>query len=206
MDDFMVKRFFLFPILFFCCLWIIYEMGGKTYTAFESEVIGDASVEVATWNILINEKNLNEFIEQDLLVDNITWDTNHTREGKVSPGSVGVMKLVIDPSTTEVAIRYDITYEDREFSDEYLLHILSIAVDNDELIRTGENTYTGIFSLDDINNKKKKEILISLMWENDENQNVNDTMIGTGIKQPSYAKLHFRASQYQGEVIESYIE
>lgn len=206
MNDFAMKRIFLFLIVFLSCFGILYVMGAKTYTAFESEVTGNSSANIATWNIFINEKQLHQFTEQDLLIDDITWDTQHTRDGKVSPGSTGTMKLVIDPSTTDVAIRYDITYEDRSSNEEYLLHVLSIEDGENELIRTGPNTYTGIFTLDDIKNGKQKTIDISLVWKNEEAQNEEDTMVGDGTKQPNYVKFYFEASQYQGEVIEEYVE
>ena len=50
---------------------------------------------------------------------------------------------------------------------------------NNEIIKTAENTYTGVIPLEKINKDYLDAIEISFSWENVEENNEEDTKIGT---------------------------
>ena len=76
---------------------------------------------------------------------------------------------------------------------------IEIIEGNGQLFNTSENTYTGIMSLENINNKTAKvKIRITVLWENNEENNERDTLIGTqkrsnfGCANPIFSKAIFR--------------
>lgn len=70
---------------------------------------------------------------------------------------------------------------------------------NEQLIKTGENTYTGIISLNDINNGIKHKIRVEIEWGDNEENSKNDTEIG--MNHQLEIPIIFHATQYLGEDI-----
>lgn len=68
-----------------------------------------------------------------------------------------------------------------------------------ELIKTEENTYSGIIPLEDINNGIKHKIRMEIMWEDNEENSGNDTEIGKNHQ--LQIPIIFHAIQYLGEEI-----
>ena len=80
-----------------------------------------------------------------------------------------------------------------------------MTLDGKELVQTAPNTYTGVFTLDDIEAHQTSEITIEATWINDEANNENDSKIAQGELEPDYLGLDFKAIQYHGEEIVPYI-
>ena len=177
-------------------LSVIYLLFSVTKAAYESNINGNLDNEVAKWNIKINDIDITNTMIKEVKVGDIYWNNTHTKEGKVSPGSSGVMTLIVDPSDTDVAIKYDITYSDSSNSDK-ILTITSLN-STTELTKTADNKYTGILSLDDINAGIKPVITINIEWVNDEAMNERDS----GDVDDALIELVFTAIQYNGEAIQ----
>lgn len=199
------KKIAVMLLIIICSVFVLLMSSGGTFTAYESEVDNKTSVNLARWNILIDDQNITDTMVSDILVENVIWSNVKSNPEKLAPGSSGTMKFIIDPTTTQVSIRYDITFEDNTVDTDNILTVLGFSTSTGSLIRTAENTYTGVFSLNDINNDQTREISVELKWIDDEDNNDRDSAIGRGeIEDLSYCNFKFVATQYKGETIVPY--
>lgn len=180
----------------------IYLYSNGTFTIFESLVEGFISPDIATWNIKVNDVVVTE--DNPVIVDisDTTWKSEHVAENKVAPGSTGTLNIKIDPMDTDVAIRYELEIIDKNIVPEKLLAVTSITDELGELVKTNVNTYTGLISLNDINNSSIKNIKINVEWVYNGEEIDFDAV---GNTPEDYIEINFRAIQYQGEEIVPYV-
>lgn len=130
---------------------------------------------------------------------------SHVKADKLAPGLSGSFEILINPEDTNVSIKYDITLNEQELGDTNLkIKSIEEIENNKQLIKTGENTYTGIISLNDINNGVKHKIRVEIEWVDNEENSKNDTEIGMNHKLE--IPIIFHATQYLGEDITSVTE
>lgn len=191
-------------ILFLLIILVIILLIYKTiqiYAVFHSEVEANVKLENGVWNIVVNGTKISTGIETQFTIDQITATQNsHVMQGKLAPGLSGNFEIEISPENTNVSIKYEITLNENELGDTNL-KIKSIQeTDNGyQLIKTGENTYTGVISLQDIKDGIKHKIKMEVEWEDDEINNESDTIIGK--RHQFQIPIIFHASQYLGEEI-----
>lgn len=182
---------------------VIYLISNVTYTSYVSEADGQVDSKVAGWNILINNVLVSTGTEKNVGLSDIVWSGEHVAEGKAAPGSTGVMNVLLDPTGTEVAIRYDLEIIDKNVDPTKILTITNIAEHGVDLVKTDVNTYTGIITLDMIKSGVKPSLVIDVSWVNDDNVNDLEREVES-IE--DYLLIKFKASQYRGEQIVQYIE
>lgn len=193
-------------LLFLACLSIFIFAVSKSFASLESKVDAKSTVYVGKWNILVNGQNLNSRYTDEITLNDIVWESNeHVSEGMAAPGSKGVISFEIDPTDTDVAVKYKITFSDHTDDPNYLLTIREISTDGTPLIKSGPNSYTGIFSLQDILNGATKTISIDVEWINDESNNEYDSLIGSQSEEAKFLYIDMEAVQYNGESIEEYL-
>ena len=194
------KRKLFLVIVLILCSFVLYYGSKYTYTSYESSVDAEVNSKVAGINVSINGQNIVKEKLDSVKLDNITLTSTHTREGKISPGSTGTFAITLDPTGSEVAFRYDFELIDKSTDNSKLLTFDGFTSDNGNLIKTASNTYTGIITLDDINNNKVINITGSFTFNNDDipaitedNGNLDD-----------FFEIKFHAIQYNGEEITPY--
>ena len=191
-----VLQVFLITILILLC--IAFLKSRVTYTSYESSINGNVSSPIASWRISIDGKDISTLSTDSLTIDSINWSTNNVREGKVAPGSVGDMKIVIDPTGTDVAIYFELEIIDKSVDESKFLKVTNISITNTdiELRRIAVNKYAGILTLDDISSGDKPVVDIDVIWESVEeveyNTGVNDNL-------DAFLVFNFNAKQYSGE-------
>ena len=158
--------------------------------------------EVSEIHLKINGEELGVDADLDnrVILDNITWTNTHTREEKMSPGSTGDLLLELDPTGSEVAILYEIQFVDKAMDDDKILTFDNVTC-NRTIVRTAEDTYSGIISLSDIQNGRKVNVDAHFFFDNtvdiegftEDNQVFED-----------FFEIHFKALQYQGETLVPY--
>ena len=194
------KRKLFLVIVLILCSFVLYYGSKYTYTSYESSVDAEVNSKVAGISVSINGQNIVKEKLDSVKLDNITLTSTHTREGKISPGSTGTFAITLDPTGSEVAFRYDFELIDKSTDNSKLLTFDGFTSDNGNLIKTASNTYTGIITLDDINNNKVINITGSFTFNNDDipaitedNGNLDD-----------FFEIKFHAIQYNGEEIIPY--
>lgn len=176
-----------------------------TYSLLQSKTNSNIVHEIGKWNIKLNETDITNGLTQEVVIDNFSIDRNaNVKEGKIAPGVSGNLELTLDPVNTQVAVRFDISIE--EVAEQQVKLVSIEKIDGvGELIKTDENTYSGIMNLSEITNQTAKAtIKIVILWENDEANNESDTLIGTSKGYSLKVPIKVKVSQYLGENLEEY--
>lgn len=193
-------------LLMMCILVLLIYKIIDIYAVFHSEVEANVKLENGVWNIIVNGTKISTGVETQFVIDQITTTEDiHVKPGRLAPGLTGSFEIAISPEDTNVSIKYDIILE-REELENSNLKIKSIQeIENGyQLIKTDENTYTGVISLQDINNGTKHKIKMEVEWTDDGTNDENDTE--TGKKHKLQIPITFHAIQYLGEEITPLVE
>lgn len=202
-DKKMLKKI-LIVITIAILLFTIYKIV-TTYSLLQSQMNGTVEQSIAKWNIELNKVDITNGISKQIEIKDFSFvQDSNVKEGKIAPGVCGMIDLTIDPKDTDVSVIYDITLGD--IADQPIsIESIEIISGTSDLVKTGENTYTGIMSLSNINNNTAKTtIRITVLWANDDNNNENDTKIGTQSGYTLDVPIEFSARQYLGETITEY--
>lgn len=189
---------------FISCILLLYLISTDTFTSYESETSNLIKTPVAMWNIKLDDTVATDVFNKNILLRNISLVNPHANPSKIAPGTQGTLKVLIDPTTTQVAIKYNLTFIDHNVDPQHLLTVKNVSVNDNSLIKTASNTYTGLFTLNEIERLVKKEVTLSVEWINKETNNNADTIIGKEEAEPKWLSLSFNASQYNNEVITEY--
>ena len=198
-----VKKLFIILtlIVFSITIYKIIE----TYSLFESESDATVEIPIAKWNIELNETDITNGLTEEIIINDFTVvEDANVKEGKIAPGMLGMVDLTLDPKDTDVSIKYEITLGD--IGDQPIsLQSVQLISGSSTLIRTAEDKYTGIMNLQNIkNNTATVTVRITVLWENDENNNEADTVIGTQAGHTLDIPITLDAVQYLGEQIVPY--
>ena len=201
----MKKRIFIGTVTIICIVLTIYLIL-STYAIFESNVTGEIEVQKAKWIIHINNTDITNNTNKNFVIDNVEiQNSDRVEDGNIAPGLNGKFNIVIDPKDTDVSVRYDITFDLSSIEDTKIRinSIDEIEVGN-TFIKTGENTYTGVISLDEIKQGIINDIQVEFSWEEDETTKKKDTEIGSIPDNKISIPVSIKVTQYLGEEIEEY--
>ena len=190
-------------LLILCIVGVLIYKIIDIYAVFYSEAGANVKLENGIWNITVNGTQITTGVETQFIVNQIsTTENSHVKPGTLAPGLSGIFEMLISPEDTNVSVRYDVTLNQEELG-ESNLQIKSIKeVDNNyELIKTGENQYTGIIPLQDINNGIKHKIQMDVEWIDDGLNNESDTELGKDNTKPLQIPITVHVIQYLGEEI-----
>lgn len=172
-----------------------------TYALFETNKNVPISSDLAKWNIKVNDTMITNgnSSQNNFNIGSINWQSGgHVREGKAAPGSIGKFNIEIDPTDTQVSFVYTIKVDLSELdNDEFQISEIK-ETNGNEFIRTGEDTYVGIARLSDNEQGKKYNIEISLIWNNNEENNDKDTELGKKAEEDIDIPVEIDISQYIG--------
>ncbi|HPE14795.1 MAG TPA: hypothetical protein PLT65_03035 [Bacilli bacterium] len=196
-------------ILVILCVGIlafaIYQVA-FTYALFETNQTAKVDNDLATWDITLNGSQVTT-LEHTFDITQFNWATStHVASGKVAPGLSGYFDIVLDPGETDVSIRYDITFDFSEMTNEEFTVTQIEETVNNNLIRTGEFVYTGIITLAEIELETTHTIRTSLAWNNNEANNEVDYLMGSVAEGDIQIPIIVVVSQYLGETITAYQE
>ena len=194
------RKFIIFIIIAFSVAFLYFGARG-TYTAYESSVSGQVGNQISQIHLKINGEELTDgSFDGSILLEDVTWTSSHTREGKLSPGSTGNFQFEIDPTGSEVAILYQIEIIDKTVDSSKYVTINSVTSDRN-LVRTDANIYSGIISLANINSSEKTHVTVYFTFEDDEDIEVDEEEEQT---YEDFFEIHFSAFQYEGEELIPY--
>lgn len=178
---------------------------GITYGLFESSISQNVSSPLARFDVYVNDILIGES-DGNLVIDTFDIEnTSNVRSGSIAPGSRFSFDVVLDPSSSEVAVRYDFTV-DFSLIDNPEIRIDSIVETSSySLVRTGEYTYSGIFSLDSISKGDVHTIKVNLLWNNNDDNNDKDYISGTGDEEYLIIPVNIKVFQYLGEELIEYV-
>lgn len=175
----------------------------NTYALLESNANATSNLGIGKWIIKLNNVDISKGYSENFIIDNmIDSENENIEDGYIAPGKSGYFDIVIDPSGTEVAIRYDIqiNLESMNLPDNIKLSVNNLS--NNTPIKTDNNRYSGIISLDDINKGNNITLRLNINWDNSDD-NYNDTDTEYGMVQDNNFKIPITINlkQYLGEDI-----
>ena len=197
-------------LIFLCLILIVIYKITEINAAYKTGEEIETGVNIESWKILVNNTNIATTNTEVFELENYVVESEYVAEGKIAPGSIFELPIEIDATETKnTDIRYDIKV-DLNIEQEELYHnikVMGVTEQNQmcEIIKTGENTYTGIITSD---NTRKHDVKIQLIWENDEINNANDSKIGTNTQSRQQIKVPVTIDvmQYGNEEIKEYTE
>ncbi len=199
-----VKKFFIILTIIMICFTIY--LISKTYAVFYSEGQADLNMKLAIWDIKVNNQDITKGTIKDFAITDFNIiQNNNVKSGKIAPGTSGSFDILIDPTDTQVSIRYDLSI-DSDKLEEYQIQIDSISEisNSNKLTKTGKNTYTGIIPLSKINGNYNNDIRIVFKWDNNEANNEKDTNIASVANSKTNIPITLTFSQYLNETISEY--
>lgn len=185
-------------ILVFITIYIIRD----TYGLFESKNIMNTNTNIAKWNVLINGTDIKS--GENFVVDSINIvGNNNVLNGKMAPGTEGYFDILIDPTDTDTSILYSVTFDFTKVNGSFAIDRIEETTSGN-LIRTGENTYSKVITLEEIKNKVTNTIRVYIKWNNVEENNEEDSKIG--LTKDNFINIPVSVSviQYLGEPVVEY--
>lgn len=194
-------------IIALVCILLTVIIAVNTFSIFESKVIGNIDVQNAKWIIHINNTDISTGKIKEFIIDKIDISGNdRTETGKIAPGLSGKFDIEIDPSGTQVSVRYDISFDLSKLEGTKIkINSIKETEVGNMFVQTGENIYTGIIPLSDIQNGVKNNITVEFEWNEDETTDEEDSKIGKIPNNKISIPVSIKASQYLGEEIEEYV-
>ena len=186
-------------------LIFIYEMI-HIYAVFHSEMVGNIQFKNGTWNIIVNGTEISKGVETKFVIDQInTQENGHVITGKLAPGLSGNFEITINPKDTDVAVKYDVSLNQENLKNQNLkIKSVEEVQEGETLTKTGENTYTGIISLEKIKSGVFHKIKVEVEWIDDGQNDTEDTKLGIVYNSKLEIPITVHACQYLGETIIPY--
>lgn len=158
----------ILPLLLLMLIIVLLDQFITTYAIFESDVETNTEVEIADWQILVNNISLDE-TEKQFTIDNILWNSNsNVLPGKSAPGLSGYFEILIDPAGTEVELDYEIMIDFESLLNDRIYLISIKDSDNNDLVSLGNQTYGSSILLSEILLEETETIKVSFIWEQDD--------------------------------------
>lgn len=194
------KVFTLLTIIMLC--FTIYKIV-STYALLESKMQKNIKIDIGKWNIKVNSEDITSSTVKEFTMNSFKINQSpYTKENKIAPGMNGTFEIGIEPQDTQVSVRYDITIDESKLNNQSIkLNKVIEKNNNNTITKTGENVYTGVILLEKGSSDYLDIVEISFIWENIEENNIEDTEIGVVYNSSIEIPVTIQFSQYLGETI-----
>ena len=127
-------------------------IGGQTYSKYVTEVRGDGTAQIATWDFKVNGQKE----EVQTIPLSSTYDSSTLVNGKIAPGTEGNFQIKVDATGSDVGIDYKIKFTD-ETTKPANLKFYYQEVEYNSILELGE-ALSGTINADDENKSKTFDI------------------------------------------------
>ena len=127
-------------------------IGGQTYSKYVTEVRGDGTAQIATWDFKVNGQKE----EVQTIPLSSTYDSSTLVNGKIAPGTEGNFQIIVDATGSDVGIDYKIKFSD-ETTKPANLKFYYQEVEYNSILELGE-ALSGTINADDENKSKTFDI------------------------------------------------
>lgn len=186
----------------------------KTYAKYTTLATSTAQKQAGAWVIKINDNDISNSNSQTTFnIDELIFpESEFVVDGKLAPSSSGYFDVVIDPTGSSVAVRFDVSLDLSELSEYDAINFTSAyrVVNGEEvsegMVRTADHTYSGVISLADVTNGVASTMRFYIGWEEEESEegDVSDTQLGNLKDVTADLPVNVVISQYSGETLEEY--
>lgn len=127
-------------------------IGGQTYSKYVTEVRGDGTAQIATWDFKVNGQKE----EVQTISLGSTYDSSTLVNGKIAPGTEGNFQIKVDATGSDVGIDYKIKFSD-ETTKPANLKFYYQEVEYNSILELGE-ALSGTINADDGNKSRTFDI------------------------------------------------
>jgi len=162
-------------VLAFLSLFVLISSVEETYAKYNTEAEGQANVNIARWQISIN----NQDIITDSYITNVITPTlinnTYVKDGVIAPLAVGYFDLILNYTNVDVAFEYGITTSIATSSSVTDLKVTGYSIDGGTVIPVASNldNVGGIVLLSDTPRIKTYRIYIT--WDDFEAETMNNS-------------------------------
>lgn len=128
----MSKKYYTYLIVTLIILLSLSSYYYFTYAKYITSINSDTEINVAKWNIKLNNQNISSETQMTNIITPIFEGTEHIAEGIIAPTAEGYFDLVLDATDTDVSLKYEITTSNNEDSSVTDLIISGYSINNGE--------------------------------------------------------------------------
>ena len=186
-----------------------------SYAKYTAEADATVGKQAGAWVIKINDDDISNSNAQTTFdIDELIFPENEfVVDGKLAPASSGYFDVVIDPTGSSVAVRFDVTLDVSELNDYDAINFTAAyrVINGQEvsqgMVRTGSHTYSGVISLADVEAEVASTMRFYIGWEEegDDEGDEEDTHIGNIKDLSASLPVNVVVTQYSGETLEEYV-
>ena len=196
-----VILYLLIVILVAVSVTLVYD----TLALFETNAEAIVNNDVGRWIIKVSNQDITTGTSEVINIDSFVYTSNpHVESGFIAPGGSAYFDLIIDATECDVAVMYTLSFDlsDTEYADNIRFDIDGLETIG--ITQTGEHDYTGVISLNQIENEETLSLRIYVYWDDIASYNVDDTELGIVYDNSLKVPIGFHAVQYLGETIVPY--
>lgn len=178
----------------------------NSYALFETEGVALVEQDLAKWVITVNDIGVTGSTKQ-FEVTNFKYTTDeYINENKLAPGGSCYFDIVIDAKDTNVSVKYTIDLDFSIIENYEFIESEVIDLTDGDVIRTDKDQYTGVLDLEEIKEGQTKTLRVKLTWNNNEENNENDSVLGLDENANITIPVNVNLTQYTSEEIVPYNE
>ena len=170
---------------------ILSFVGGQTYSKYVTEVRGDGTAQIATWDFKVNGQKE----EVQTISLGSTYDSSTLVNGKIAPGTEGNFQIKVDATGSDVGIDYKIKFSN-ETTKPANLKFYYQEVEYNSILELGE-ALSGTINADDEN--KSKTFDIKWKWNYETGSNPTEVAFNDKIDTQNAQEI----TNYEFDVIVS---
>ena len=181
-------------ICFLLCLFFIED----TYAKYITSTNESASMNIARWRILVNNKDIRENSTTNAVITPIFNGNDNINSGIIAPNSEGYFDLIIDATEADVSFKYKIEISVNQNSPVKDLITTKYIIDNGNEIPLERNNATIENTVLHKDNTKPINIRVYIKWDDSNEATMDNDADTEGPKQvDNPAKMDVKLSFIQ---------
>ena len=157
------KKILLLLIFIMVCV-LIYTII-QIYAKYVSSAQGDASMQVANWNIKVNNLSIKNNTDISSTLVPVFPGNSHIASNIIAPTAEGYFDLNLDFTDTDVSFRYDISFEVDENSSVQDLIATGYSIDDGSIVSITDQSQTLSDTILHGSNINTRKIRIYIKWD-----------------------------------------
>lgn len=192
----MKRKHFIYILAFLSfilCIFFIQE----SYAKYLTSTSENASINVARWRILVNNKDIREGNTADAVIVPVFNGNENIASGIIAPTSEGYFDLVIDATEADVSFKYNINFSVNDDSAVSDLVATKYSINNGAIIDLDRDNQSITNEVLQANNNAPIYIRVYVIWDDGENSTMDNTADTEATKNGKTAKMNVNLSFIQ---------
>ena len=192
----MKRKHFIYILAFLSfvlCIFFIQE----SYAKYLTSTSENASIIVARWRILVNNKDIREGNTADAVIVPVFDGNENIASGIIAPTSEGYFDLVIDATEADVSFKYNINFSVNDDSAVSDLVATKYSINNGNVVDLNRDNQSITNEVLQANNTAPIYIRVYVIWDDGENSAMDNTADTEATKNGKTAKMNVNLSFIQ---------